>query len=55
MQKLARAFYERNTITVAKELLGKYLVHGAHGVERVLQTIEASGYGLTFGVHSRNR
>ena len=44
MQKLARAFYDRNTITVAKELLGKYLVHGAHGVERIGRIVEVEAY-----------
>ena len=44
MQKLARAFYERNTIRVAKELLGKYLVHRAHGVERIGRIVEVEAY-----------
>ena len=44
MQKLARSFYERDTITVAKELLGKFLVHGAHEVERIGRIVEVEAY-----------
>jgi DNA-3-methyladenine glycosylase len=44
MQKLSRAFYDRDTILVAKDLLGKYLVHVTDGVERVGKIIEVEAY-----------
>lgn len=44
MCKLARSFYDRDTITVAKELLGKHLVHRAQGVERVGRIVEVEAY-----------
>jgi len=40
MQKLARDFYDRETVTVARELLGKYLVHG----QRVGRIVEVEAY-----------
>lgn len=40
MQKLPRSFYDRDTITVARELLGKYLVHGS----RVGRIVEVEAY-----------
>ena len=40
MQKLPRSFYDRNTIVVAKELLGKCLVHS----ERVGRIVEVEAY-----------
>jgi DNA-3-methyladenine glycosylase len=40
MQKLAREFYDRDTIIVARELLGKLLVHG----ERVGRIVETEAY-----------
>src|ERR1700757_1257347 len=44
MKKLPRAFYDRDTITVAKELLGKYLVHLDKGVKRIGKIVEVEAY-----------
>ncbi|MDI9818379.1 MULTISPECIES: DNA-3-methyladenine glycosylase [unclassified Legionella] len=44
MQKLPREFYARDTITVAKELLGKYLIHKVDGLERVGKIVEVEAY-----------
>lgn len=44
MQKLPRQFYDRNTITVARELLGKYIVHWVEGVETIGKIVETEAY-----------
>jgi DNA-3-methyladenine glycosylase len=44
MQKLPRSFYDRETIVVAKELLGKYLVHVSEGVKRIGKIVEVEAY-----------
>lgn len=44
MQKLPRTFYDRDTITVAKDLLGKYLVRCCNGVERIGKIVEVEAY-----------
>lgn len=44
MQKLKRDFYDRDTITVAKELLGKYLVHVVDGEKRIAKIVEVEAY-----------
>jgi len=44
MQKLPRSFYDRDTIVVAKELLGKFLVHNSRGVKRVGKIVEVEAY-----------
>jgi DNA-3-methyladenine glycosylase len=44
MLKLPRSFYDRDTIVVAKELLGKILVHKSHGVVRVGKIVEVEAY-----------
>lgn len=44
MQKLSRDFYDRDTVTVAKELLGKELVHVFDGIERVGKIVEVEAY-----------
>jgi DNA-3-methyladenine glycosylase len=44
MQKLPRAFYDRDTIVVAKELLGKFLVHKSNGVQRIGKIVEVEAY-----------
>jgi DNA-3-methyladenine glycosylase len=44
MRKLPRSFYDRDTITVAQELLGKWLVHVTRGVKRVGRIVEVEAY-----------
>ncbi len=44
MQKLPREFYDRNTIAVARDLLGKLLVHVSGGVERIGKIVEVEAY-----------
>ncbi|HTV39624.1 MAG TPA: DNA-3-methyladenine glycosylase [Candidatus Sulfotelmatobacter sp.] len=44
MQKLPREFYDRKTITVARDLLGKYLVHVSDGIERIGKIVETEAY-----------
>jgi DNA-3-methyladenine glycosylase len=44
MQKLPREFYARDTIQVAKELLGKYLVHVVDGEQRIGKIVEVEAY-----------
>jgi DNA-3-methyladenine glycosylase len=44
MRKLGRAFYDRDTVLVARELLGKRLVHVSRGVERVGKIVEVEAY-----------
>jgi DNA-3-methyladenine glycosylase len=44
MRKLPRSFYDRDTIVVAKELLGKILVHKSHGVKRTGKIAEVEAY-----------
>jgi DNA-3-methyladenine glycosylase len=44
MRKLPRAFYDRDTVTVAKELLGQWLVHCSRGIERIGRIVEVEAY-----------
>ena len=44
MRKLPRKFYDRDTIEVAHELLGKCLVHVSGGTLRVGRIVEAEAY-----------
>jgi len=44
MRKLPRLFYDRNTIVVAKELLGKFLVHKSRGIQRIGRIVETEAY-----------
>ncbi len=44
MRKLGRPFYDRDTITVARELLGKYLVHVSGGVKQISKIVEVEAY-----------
>ncbi len=44
MNKLPRHFYDRDTTLVARELLGKLLVHKSKGRERIGKIIEVEAY-----------
>lgn len=44
MQKLPREFYDRDTVLVARELIGKVLVHVDAGVERLGRIVEVEAY-----------
>jgi DNA-3-methyladenine glycosylase len=44
MKKLPREFYDRDTIVVAKELLGKFLVHISDGITRIGRIVEVEAY-----------
>ncbi|MEI8140388.1 MAG: DNA-3-methyladenine glycosylase [bacterium] len=50
MAKLDRAFYNRDTVTVARDLLGKCLVHVVQGNRRVGRIVEVEAY---VGVHDK--
>src|ERR1700693_2784140 len=44
LQPLPRSFYDRGTIEIAPELLGKYLVLHSDGVERIGRIVEVEAY-----------
>jgi DNA-3-methyladenine glycosylase len=44
VRKLPRSFYDRDTVLVARELLGKHLVRVVDGVERVGRIVEVEAY-----------
>jgi DNA-3-methyladenine glycosylase len=44
MRKLPRSFYDRDTVTVARELLGKHLVHLVEGSQRIGRIVEVEAY-----------
>lgn len=44
LKKLPKTFYARDTATVARELLGMYLVHAVDGVKRIGRIVETEAY-----------
>ena len=44
MQRLNRDFYNRDTVTVARELLGKIVVHQVDGQARMARIVEVEAY-----------
>lgn len=43
-RRLPRTFYDRDTVAVAHELLGKCLVHRCGGIERIGRIVEVEAY-----------
>lgn len=50
MKKLPRAFYDRNTEQVARELLGHYVIYVRDGIEQIGRIVETEAY---LGPHDR--
>ena len=44
MPPLPRGFYQRDAVEVARDLLGKHLVHTVEGVQRVGRIVEVEAY-----------
>jgi DNA-3-methyladenine glycosylase len=44
VRKLKRSFYNRDTVRVAKDLLGKVLVRASDGVQRIGRIVEVEAY-----------
>ncbi|KTD30843.1 methyladenine DNA glycosylase [Legionella moravica] len=44
MQQLPKEFYQRDTVQVARDLLGKFLVHCDEGLERIGTIVEVEAY-----------
>ena len=44
MQKLQRKFYTQDTLIVAEELLGNYLVYRHNGIEQIGKIVEVEAY-----------
>jgi len=44
MIKLPRPFYDRDTRLVARDLLGKFLIHRVDGIERIGKIVETEAY-----------
>jgi DNA-3-methyladenine glycosylase len=44
VRKLPRSFYDRDTVAVARDLLGKFLVRRSGGAERVGRIVEVEAY-----------
>lgn len=44
LRKLTRDFYARDTVEVARDMLGKYLVHAVGGIKRIGRIVEVEAY-----------